>query len=124
MEKNFKLYDSINTMTVRWLIYNNRLHNKPIGIKNFSRKNPKHMWLLYMIENYSIYNNYCDYYIQGNFFSYLYLKYIKGFKHLKYYRSYIDVLLIEADIFIKEITSSFDQNSNIIEEIYNEFWGK
>lgn len=33
MEDKFQLYDSINTLAVRWLTYNKKVHNSPIGIK-------------------------------------------------------------------------------------------
>lgn len=33
MEDKFKLYDSINTLAVRWLTYNKKTHKLPIGIK-------------------------------------------------------------------------------------------
>lgn len=117
------LYDSINTYAVRWLTYNAKSHGKPLGIKNFNRKNTYHMWFLHMLENYSVFNNYCDYYIDGSFVSYLYLRYIKKFKHLRYTTNSKANLMIDIDIFIKELTNAFHENANIILKIYNEYWG-
>lgn len=120
---DYSLYDSINTYAVRWLTYNAKSHVKPLGIKNFNKKSTYHMWLLKMIESYSVFNNYCNYYIDGNFISYLYLRYIKKFKHLRYTINCKKNLMIEADIFIKELTESFGENPNIVLKIYNKYWG-
>ena len=123
MEKNFDLYDKINTTAVQWLTYNAKAHNKPIGIKNFFKHNLYHMWLLHMMQNYSIFNGYVNYYIEGNFFTFLYLRYIRKFKNLRY-RFNKDVLMIEVGLFVDELISCFDNvNPSIIEQMYKEYWG-
>lgn len=124
MEETYKLYDSINTMAVRWLTYHSKKSNTKIGIKNFGKKNIYHMWLLHMMESYSIYNNYCNYYIDGNIFSYLYLRFIKHFKHLRYDLFQKNILMIDVGIFVDELCSFFNENTSIIENIYKAYWSE
>ena len=124
MEETYKLYDSINTMAVRWLTYNTEKGNKKIGIKNFKKNNIYHMWFLHMMENYSIFNNYCNYYIDGNIFIFLYLRFIKKIKHIHYKLFQRNIKMIDVRIFIDELCLSFNQDSKIIEEIYKSYWGE
>ena len=114
--------DLINTTAVRWLYWNFNKYNKPIGLKDFSIRNKKHLWLLYMFKNYSIINKYCNYYIKTNIFIYLYLRYIKKFKDLKLYKKYDNIVLINADIFINEIIGTFNEPANLLEEIYDLYY--
>lgn len=129
MDENFKLklYDSINTIAVRWLTYQQRINAKPIGIFNFDSKNITHMWFLHMLESYRIFNDYTEYYIDCGLFEYLYIRYIKKFKGAR--RKRIDYVMIKVDVFIDELIESFkesvpDIKPDIIEEIYKEYWGK
>lgn len=126
-EKTYNLYDSINTTAVRWLEYNTNLiqnSKSVLEILNFNRKDIRHLWMLHIFDIYSIFNGYCKYYTDSNFFTYLYLKYIKGFKRLGYHQNNINYVYVEVPAFIKELTEAFSVKSSVIDEIYNEYWRK
>lgn len=122
--EKLNLYDSINTQAVRWLKYNSDAHAKPLGIKNFMRHIKRHMWLLHMLSNYNVFTGYNQcYYVDGLYQEYLYLRYIKKFKYLRYKKKKDDVLMIDAPQFIEELTCSFGKPASIIDDIYEEYWG-
>lgn len=121
MDKNFNLYDSINTTAVRWLTYLQKLHCKTLGIEKFNRKNDTHIWFLHMLENYRVYNNYDYYYLDCNLFDYIYIRFIKHFKGAR--RMKKDGFMINVGVFINELTEAFNTDTFIIEEIYKEYWG-
>ena len=123
----FKLYDGVNTTAVRWLTYQHKINNKPLGIFNFDSKNISHLWFLHMLESYRVFNDYDNYYIDCDVFKYLYIRYIKKFKGARRKKN-VDALMIDVDVFIQELTKSFEENlkiePSIVEEIYKEYWGK
>lgn len=121
MDKNFNLYDSINTTAVRWLTHLQKLHCKTLGIEKFNRKNDTHIWFLHMLESYRVYNDYNCYYLDCNLFDYLYIRYIKKFKGAR--RMKKDGFMINVGVFINELTEAFNTDTFIIEEIYKEYWG-
>lgn len=127
----FNLYDSINTTAVRWLQYNSKMRKCPLGIKKFRRKNKIHMWLLMQLNFNSVYNNYERYYIDGSFLSYIYLRYIKKMKDLRYARKQEEYCLIEVNTFCDELVDAYNrQNPNskidtcIFEFIYDNYYGE
>lgn len=116
------LYDSIDSIAVRWLTWNADVHKSALCIQNIDIKNETHLWLLEIFRNYSIINSYCTYYIEKNFFLYLYLKYIKKHKHLSFYKFKKEILTIDFNIFTKEITEYFNVDINTLKEIYNLYY--
>ena len=123
--EKLQLYDNMNSLAVRWLKHNADLHQKPLGIKNFGRHNYYHMWLLRMLQNYNVFTEYkSNYYIDGSFINYLYLRFIKGFKHLRYKTAHTDALMIEVPVFCDELAVAFNQPASIIEDIYKEYYNK
>ena len=120
MDEKFNLYDSINTMAVKWLVLLNRKQAKTLGIQKFSRHNHTHIWFLHMLESYCIYNN-CDYYyIDCNIFEYFYIRFFKKFKRARRVKK--DSFMIDVKVFINELTESFNVDTFIIEEIYKEYY--
>lgn len=77
-----------------------------------------------MMESYSVFNNYDYYYLDCNIFTYIYIRYIKHFRHARWRTKTYKPLMIEVDIFVSELMSWFKQDSSIIIELYNEYWGK
>ena len=128
-EQKYNLYDIINTTAVRWLQYNSQIKKCPLGIKNFGRINYIHMWLLHQIRFNSIYNGYEDYYIDSSWYDYLYLRFIKKWKHLKKANKKSNVCLIDIDIFCDELIAAYNNEhedakiSNcIFEYIYKDYY--
>lgn len=127
MQKNINkddVYDTINTTCVRWLKYLADKYDKPLCIKKFDKKDKTNLWLLEMFRHYSMFSGYCDYYIDTNIFVYLYFKYIKKFKHLKYCSNNLDLEFIDTSKFIEELTTSCHQDINIITEIYDKYYNR
>ena len=123
MEEKYLLYDSINTTAVRWLTLYQRDQCKEIGILKFNNS-VTHLWFLKMLENYRIFNNYSSYYINCNFWEYLRLRYIKKFKGLRRVKKNQNIALIDADVFIDELTTAFQVDVSIIGEIYEKYWSR
>lgn len=123
MENSYNKYDFINTVAVRWLQYNSKSHGQQIGLTGFNYKNINHLWLLQQFKSYSIYNSYCNFYIKTNYFVYLYLKYFKGFSKLKFTKNKNKkYLLIESNLFIKELLEYVREDIGILSEIYNSYY--
>jgi len=120
MDEKFNLYDSINTMAVRWLTHLHKTRAKTLGIQKFSHHNDTHIWFLHMLESYRVYNEYDCYYVDCNIFEYLYIRFIKGFKGAR--RPKKDGLMIDTRVFINELTESFGVDTFVIEEIYKEYY--
>lgn len=123
----FELYDSINTLAVKWLTYQHRSTCKALGIANYDSSNITHLWFLHILESYRIYNNYVCYFVDCGFFEYLYLRFIKRFKGARRKRKN-EAIMIDVDIFVDELIENFkehvpDITSSIIKRIYDEYWG-
>ena len=123
MENNkYQMYDAINTTAVRWLTSFADKHEAALCIKDFDIKNKHHLWLLEMLKSYSIFNNYCSYYIQSNIFIYLYLRIFKRFKHIRLYSKSKKMSFIDPAIFVEELTNCYEENPYIINAIYNAYY--
>ena len=125
MNEIFDTYDAINTYAVKLLVYNQQRHTRPIGINNFSSRDITHRWMLHMMESFSVYKGYATYYVNTNIFTYLYLRFIKKYKHLRLTTNSKSnsKLMIDVNIFINELTETFGKKPDIIKDIYNLYWG-
>lgn len=121
--KLYEIYDNINTLAVKWLIWNAKERNVELGIKQFKSNNKSHMWLLHIMNNYSIASGYKDFFLDSSFRDYFFIKWIKHFSHARMKAEEIETLFIEPDIFIKEVTEKFNVNPEVIEDIYDTYWG-
>ena len=119
---DFNLLDQINTLAARWLIWNSKEQKKPLGIKKFTRKNPIHMWLLYIMNSISIVTGYSDFYLDCSWIDYLYVRFIRKMRHVKKINRNTNTFLIEPEIFIKEVCENFGQAENIVGYIYDKYW--
>lgn len=121
---DLNLYDNINTMAARWLVWNSKERKQPLGIKNFTRKNKIHLWLLWVMISFSVATGYKDFYLDCSWFDYFYIRYIKRIKHIKKMNGIVDVFLIEPELFAKEVCERFDMDSKTVEDIYDMYWSK
>ena len=119
---DYDKYDPINTLAARWLVWNSKEKKKPLGIKQFKCKKLTHMWLLNIMNSFSIASGYEDFYLDCSFWTYLYIKYIKKFKHIKRFKNE-DVFLIEPELFAVEVCEQFGERPNKVEYIYEDYWG-
>ena len=124
MENKINLYDAINTTAARWLMNLTKTSEQPLCFFDFNKDDITHHWLLNMADAFSIYNGYCDYYVECGVFTYFYLRYIKKHKHLKRYYGEKNTCKIIIKLFIKDITDAYDIDKNEIVKLYNLFWGK
>ena len=120
----YEIYDNINTLAVRLLIWNAKEKKANLGIKQFKCNNKSHMWLLHIMNNYSIASGYQDFFLDSSFRDYFFIRWIKHFEHAHMKTDEINTFFIEPDIFIKEVTEKFDANPEIVKDIYDAYWGK
>ena len=123
MEKiDYGFYDSIDNTATRWLAWNLQEHKK-IGFDCINAFDPKSLWLMSMARNLYIYSK-TNFYIKSSFFDYLWLRFIKKFKFLRYYhkKKHSDVFLIDAIAFIEEVANTCNATPEIIEEIYDTYY--
>jgi hypothetical protein len=66
---------------------------------------------------------YVDIYLQCSLVDFLWMKYIMKVRRIKRWHGNHNVFLIEPEIFAKEITNQYNQESSIVEDIYDEYWG-
>lgn len=118
---DYDRYDAVNTLAARWLVWNSKERKQPLGIKQFKNKNSSHMWLLNIMNTFSIASGYVDFYLDCSFWTYLYIKYIKKFKHVKRFKGQ-DVFLIEPELFISEVCSALNEHDDIVGYIYEDYW--
>lgn len=118
---DYDKYDAINTLAARWLVWNSKEKKKPLGIKQFKCKKLTHMWLLNIMNSFSIVSGYVDFYLDCSFWTYLYIKYIKKFKHAKRFKGQ-DVFLIEPELFAAEVCGHFGERPDIVKYIYEGYW--
>ena len=118
---DYDRYDAINTLAARWLVWNAKERKQPLGIKQFKYKDYTHMWLLNIMNSFSIASGYVDFYLDCSFWTYLYIKYIKKFKHAKKIRNE-NVFLIEPAVFSAEVCEHFGEQPDIVKYIYEDYW--
>ena len=121
-EDDLNLFDQINTLAARWLVWNSKQRKQSLGIKKFTRKNASHMWLLYIMNSVSVATGYSDFYIDCSWIDYLYVRFIRKMRHVKKINRNTNTFLIEPEIFIKEVCENFDQTENIVGYIYDKYW--
>ena len=123
MEKiDYGFYDSIDNTATRWLAWNLQEHKK-IGFTCINASNVKDLWLMHMAQNLYVYSETLMY-IKTPFFDYLWLRFIKKFKFLRYYRKrkHEDVFLIDAVAFTEEVTKACNTTTDVIEKIYDTYY--
>ena len=120
----YEIYDSINTLAVRWLVWNANERKVALGIKDFKANNKSHMWFLNIMNNYSVASGYKDFYLDSSFRDYFFIRWIKHFSHAHMKEKDTETLFIEPDIFIREVTEHFNVNPEIVEDIYDAYWRK
>lgn len=122
IEHDLNLFDEINTLAARWLVWNSKERKKPLGIKGFKRKNVTHMWLLHIMASFSVAAGYQDVYLDCSWIDYLYIRFIKKFHYIKKMNKKVDAFLIEPELFAKEVCSNFNCSEDIVKYIYDEYW--
>jgi len=113
------LYDGIDTYTLK-VLYLLKDKTNFLVVDNIG-KEEKYLWFLNMTGNLSKISSYKCYF-KGKFREYLYFKYIKKFKYLHWYKKLkkdYSLVEIDANEFIKEMTSMFNVDENIVADIYN-----
>ena len=117
----YNKYDAINTLAARWLVWNAKERKQPLGIKQFKSKDFTHMWLLNIMNSFSIASGYVDFYLDCPFWTYLYIKYVKKFKHAKRFKGQ-DMFLIEPELFAAEVCGHFGERPDMVKYIYKNYW--
>lgn len=121
MEEKEKLYDAILTEGARWMSYQRKLYIDTadgIGIRHVYL-NKAYYGFLKMAEIFATYGE--SFYVGGNFFRYLYLKYIKKFRFLKWaWRK--DVVYLDYAVFLYELTNHFNKPFSIVQDIYSYYY--
>ena len=123
MEKNdYSFYDSIDNTATRWLAWNVQEHKK-IGFTCITGGRADDLWVLCMARNLYAYGEVL-FYIDTSFINYLWLRYIKKFKFLRYYRKrkHKDVFLIDAIDFVEEVITACKATPDVISKIYDIYY--
>lgn len=120
MDEREKKFDAILTTGARWLMVRKRLlpYIDGFAIKDVKLNNFTYGFLS-IARVYVTYEG--SFYIKTNIFKYLYLKYVKRFKFLKWINGNI-VDYININIFLSELVNAFDEKLSIIEEIYKHYY--
>ena len=122
MTEELKKYDQICALAINWLVWNIR----QCGFNRFCFTNVDYsdendLWLLSIMKSInSLLRG--NIYIQIKFLDYLRLKYIYGFKFLRYNLRKKNIFELNAKIFEKEILQVFDETPEILEKIYYEYY--
>lgn len=111
-------YDRINTVAVKWLLFNRKTARKNLGIDNFDLKNSSDRWMFQTFFNYGILTNNIYFIKPRHFFIYLYYRVLKHHFNLKLARKKDEIYWIDTRIFVKE-TNSISDIPNITSEIYD-----
>ena len=122
MEKeDYGFYDSIDNTATRWLAWNLDTHKK-IGFQYLGTE-PRSMWLLCITRNLYTYCE-ADFYINSSYFLYLWLRYVKKFKFLRFYRKrkHQDVFLIDSITFVEEVAEACNITPEVIDVIYETYY--
>lgn len=123
MEK-YSVYDAINTYAARLLAYHAKEQKKLLGIKNFNYKNIPDKWLLHIMSAYSILKDNEIFYLDCSWFIYIWLRYFKRIKNLRYKNNNSDIFFIKADIFAEEACGLYGKDVSILKEICYNYWGE
>ena len=123
INENLNLFDQINTTAARWLIWNSKERKQLLGIREFSRKDKTHLWLLRIMNAFSVAAGYEDFYLDCSWIDFLYVRYIMKMDHVKKMNGKVDAFLIESKLFAKEVCNYFAKEEKIVEDIYDEYWG-
>lgn len=121
----YSIYDEINTMAVKWLTYNSKVHNYKLCID--FKNDSYHYWFLHILENFRVFNNYVTYYVDCGLIRYFIIRYIKKFKGARWHRKQ-KTFSIDVKNFINELINHFsifnaiENDPKIIERIYNAYW--
>lgn len=119
-EETYKIYDSINNFALKVLLWNEDTKGK-LGFFNLDTESPEDLWLLSILKQiYSIRAN--KYYYKGSWLDYLYFKYIKGFKFLKYSFNDKDKFFIDAIAFEVEVVYNFCEHIEVLADIYETYY--
>ena len=122
MTKEIKKYDQICALAINWLVWNIRQCGlNRFCFTNIDYSNENDLWLLSIMKSINglLRGNI---YIQIKFWDYLRLKYIYGFKFLRYNLHKKNIFELNAKIFEKEILNTFNEPQEILSEIYNEYY--
>ena len=65
-----------------------------------------------------------DFYINSSYFLYLWLRYVKKFKFLRFYRKrkHQDVFLIDSITFVEEVAEACNITPEVIDVIYETYY--
>ena len=121
MEKDFKKYDEICASALSWILWNNQKHPENLCFTNLNSSDSDDLWLL-SIANFAGALIEKKIYVSLNIIDFLYLKYIKKYKSLKFAWSLKNKYIIDGVIFKDELLESCGETLNILSEIYNEYY--
>ena len=122
MEKDYKKYDEICATALNWILWNKKEHmNERFCITNINSTDSEDLWFLSILHCASAMIP-GKIYIETRFSDYLYLKYKKKYKFLRYNffaknNYYIDVVLFED-----ELLKQFNEPLSTLGEIYYEYY--
>lgn len=122
MNEQLKKYDEICALALNWLIWNIRsCGRKRFCFINVNPLDNADLWLLSVI---GCINGLLrgQIFIRTNFLTYLRLKYVQGFKFLRYSFSKKNIFELDAKIFETEVLNVFEETPEILEKIYYEYY--
>lgn len=120
MEEKEKFYDKVLTEGARWMwvMRKTRPYINALGVKQVALNDLSYGFLA-IARIYNVYGGvFC---FKGNIFTFLYLKYIKGFKFLKRPSKY-SVEYINIGDFCGELSEYFESTPTLIKEIYKYYY--
>ena len=122
---DLNMYDTINTMTMRLLSYNNDRRGF-IVFYNFNKINKETLWLLHVGMDWAAaYEK--EIYISSNWWTYIKLKYfykIKKIKRVNSLKRDSAICSICVPDFVKEVTKMYGKNRSYVENIYDEYYNR
>lgn len=122
MIEEFKKYDQICALAINWLVWNIRQSGlNRFCFTNIDYSDENDLWLLSIMKSINglLRGNI---YIQIKFWDYLRLKYIYGFKFLRYNFYKKNIFSFDAKIFETEVLNVFNETSEILGKIYCEYY--
>ena len=123
MEKiDYGCYDSVENTAVRWLAWN--LDRKgQIGFEPIHKEDYKSLWIICVARNLHMYVD-RPIYVKCSFLDFLYLKYIKKFKFIKFYRARKcpNVYLINVAAFAESVTTACGTTVETVGKIYDAYY--
>lgn len=122
MEKDFKKYDEICATALSWVLWNKSQHqNEKFCITNINSSDIEDLWFLSVISCMGTITS-SKIYVDTRFSDFLYLKYIKKYKFLKYNFPKENTFYLDAVLFKNELLAYFNESLSILGEIYNEYY--